>query len=124
MWACFRDAFHYISYHLADIADNARDLDLAIRWGFGWSVGPFETWQAAGWQQVATWLQEDIAAGQTLATAALPAWVTEVGDRAGVHFADGSYNAAQQTLSPRSTLSVYQRQLAPGSCLRRNRTPI
>lgn len=116
LWACFRDVFHYISYHLADIADNARDLDLAIRWGFGWSVGPFETWQAAGWQQVATWLQEDIAAGQTLATAALPAWVTE-GDRAGVHFADGSYNAAQQTLSPRSTLSVYQRQLAPARVL-------
>ena len=43
--------FHYIAYHLADVADNARDLDLAIRWGFGWSVGPFETWQAAGWQQ-------------------------------------------------------------------------
>lgn len=116
LWACFRDVFHYISYHLADIADNARDLDLAIRWGFGWSVGPFETWQAAGWQQVATWLQEDIAAGQTLATVALPAWVTE-GDRAGVHFADGSYNAAQQTLSPRSTLSVYQRQLAPARVL-------
>lgn len=116
LWACFRDVFHYISYHLADIADNARDLDLAIRWGFGWSVGPFETWQAAGWQQVATWLQEDIAAGQTLATAALPAWVTD-GDRAGVHFADGSYNAAQQTLSPRSTLSVYQRQLAPARVL-------
>lgn len=116
LWACFRDVFHYISYHLADIADNARDLDLAIRWGFGWSVGPFETWQAAGWQQVATWLQEDIAAGQTLATAALPAWVTE-DDRAGVHFADGSYNAAQQTLSPRSTLSVYQRQLAPARVL-------
>ena len=116
LWACFRDVFHYISYHLADIADNARDLDLAIRWGFGWSVGPFETWQAAGWQQVATWLQEDIAAGQTLATAALPAWVTE-GDRAGVHFTDGSYNAAQQTLSPRSTLSVYQRQLAPARVL-------
>ena len=116
LWACFRDVFHYISYHLADIADNARDLDLAIRWGFGWSVGPFETWQAAGWQQVATWLQEDIAAGQTLATAVLPAWVTE-GDRAGVHFADGSYNAAQQTLSPRSTLSVYQRQLAPARVL-------
>lgn len=116
LWACFRDVFHYISYHLADIADNARDLDLAIRWGFGWSVGPFETWQAAGWQQVATWLQEDIAAGQTLATATLPAWVTE-GDRAGVHFADGSYNAAQQTLSPRSTLSVYQRQLAPARVL-------
>ena len=37
----------------ATIADNARDVDLAIRWGFGWQLGPFETWQAAGWNEVA-----------------------------------------------------------------------
>ena len=35
------------------IADNARDVDFAMRWGFGWKQGPFELWQAAGWQQVA-----------------------------------------------------------------------
>lgn len=52
LWACFRDVFHYIAVHLSDIAHSARDVDFAIRWGFGWSVGPFETWQAAGWQQV------------------------------------------------------------------------
>lgn len=116
LWACFRDVFHYIAYHLADVADNARDLDLAIRWGFGWSVGPFETWQAAGWQQVAGWMQEDIAAGHSLSQAALPAWALEA-DRAGVHFAHGSYNAAQGTLAGRSTLDVYQRQLAPARVL-------
>lgn len=85
LWACFRDVFHYISYHLADIADNARDLDLAIRWGFGWSTGPFETWQSAGWQQVAKWLEQDIEAGQAMGKAALPAWVTD-SNRVGVHF--------------------------------------
>ena len=53
LWAIFRDAFHYIAVHLESIADNARDVDFAMRWGFGWSIGPFETWQAAGWQQVA-----------------------------------------------------------------------
>ena len=46
------------------IADTARDVDLAIRWGYGWSLGPFETWQAAGWKQVADWIAEDIVAGQ------------------------------------------------------------
>ena len=116
LWACFRDVFHYIAYHLADVADNARDLDLAIRWGFGWSVGPFETWQAAGWQQVVGWMQEDIAAGKSLNTAALPAWALEA-DRTGVHFAEGSYNAAQGTLTGRSTLDVYRRQLAPARVL-------
>ena len=33
--------------HLGAIADNARDLDLAIRWGFAWHEGPFEIWQSA-----------------------------------------------------------------------------
>src|SRR5690606_32676265 len=42
LWAVFRDLFHYSAYHLADIAETARDVDLAIRWGYGWSLGPFE----------------------------------------------------------------------------------
>src|SRR5690606_26530578 len=49
LWAMFRDLFHYSAFHLSDIAETARDVDLAIRWGYGWSLGPFETWQAAGW---------------------------------------------------------------------------
>jgi 3-hydroxyacyl-CoA dehydrogenase len=56
LWAIFRDLFHYSAYHLAEVADNARDVDLAIRWGFGWQMGPFETWQAAGWKEVAGWV--------------------------------------------------------------------
>ncbi|WP_024303152.1 3-hydroxyacyl-CoA dehydrogenase/enoyl-CoA hydratase family protein [Pseudogulbenkiania sp. MAI-1] len=116
LWACFRDVFHYIGFHLGDIANCARDVDFAIRWGFGWNVGPFETWQAAGWQQVAQWIDEDIKAGKALASAALPAWVLET-DRAGVHFANGSYDAAAARLVGRSTLDVYQRQLAPAKVL-------
>jgi 3-hydroxyacyl-CoA dehydrogenase len=50
LWAIFRDTFHYIAVHLESIADNARDVDFALRWGFGWKQGPFELWQAAGWQ--------------------------------------------------------------------------
>ena len=77
LWACFRDLFHYTAYHLADIAETARDVDFAIRWGYGWKLGPFETWQAAGWQQVAEWIDEDIAAGKAMSNAPLPAWVTD-----------------------------------------------
>ena len=121
LWACFRDVFHYIAVHLGDIASCARDVDFAIRWGFGWSVGPFETWQAAGWQQVAGWIAEDIAAGKTLSNAALPAWALQ-SDRAGVHFADGSFDAASGTLVGRSQLDVYRRQLAPAT-VRGERAP-
>ncbi|MDF0605275.1 3-hydroxyacyl-CoA dehydrogenase/enoyl-CoA hydratase family protein [Neisseriaceae bacterium TC5R-5] len=116
LWACFRDVFHYIAYHLAEVANCARDVDFAIRWGFGWSQGPFETWQAAGWQQVAAWLAEEVSAGKALTSAALPAWVLEPG-RSGVHFAEGSFNPSDGSLVGRSTLDVYQRQLAPARVL-------
>ncbi|HCE10100.1 MAG TPA: 3-hydroxyacyl-CoA dehydrogenase [Oxalobacteraceae bacterium] len=112
LWAIFRDAFHYISVHLESIADNARDVDFALRWGFGWKLGPFETWQAAGWQQIATWVKEDIDAGKALSTAPLPAWVFDgkVHENSGVHAADGAYSPAKKANEPRSELAVYQRQ--------------
>ena len=115
LWAAFRDLFHYSAYHLADIADTARDVDLAIRWGYGWSLGPFETWQAAGWKQVAQWIAEDIAAGKAMSDAPLPAWVLD--GREGVHAAEGSYSPATNTLVPRSSLPVYQRQRFPDPLL-------
>lgn len=111
LWAIFRDVFHYIAIHLDTIADNARDIDFAMRWGFGWSVGPFETWQAAGWKQIAEWVKDDIDSGKALASAPLPAWVFEapVAEK-GVHTPEGSYSAASNSYVPRSNLAVYERQ--------------
>jgi len=115
LWAIFRDLFHYSAFHLADVADNARDVDLAIRWGFGWQMGPFETWQAAGWAEVAAWVAEDIAAGKALAGVPLPGWVdgTKVAAARGVHSPDGAYSAARDLFVARSTLPVYRRQMFP-----------
>ncbi|WP_201314104.1 3-hydroxyacyl-CoA dehydrogenase/enoyl-CoA hydratase family protein [Dyella sp. EPa41] len=115
LWATFRDLFHYSAYHLADIADTARDVDFAIRWGYGWKLGPFETWQAAGWQQVAGWIAEDIAAGKAMSKAPLPTWVTD--GRHGVHGKDGSWSAAEGKNKPRSQHPVYRRQLFPDPIL-------
>lgn len=111
LWACFRDLFHYCAFHLADIANNARDLDFAIRWGYGWRQGPFETWQAAGWKQVASWIREDIAAGKAMNDAPLPEWVDAL--EHGPYEPSGAYSAAAGEYQGRSTLPVYQRQLFP-----------
>ncbi|HVS76486.1 MAG TPA: 3-hydroxyacyl-CoA dehydrogenase family protein, partial [Steroidobacteraceae bacterium] len=116
LWACFRDTFHYSAHHLAGIAHCARDVDLAMRWGFGWKLGPFEIWQAAGWPQVARWIEADIAAGKALANVPLPAWAREP-ERKGVHFPAGSYDAGSDTLVGPSTLDVYRRQLVPDTVL-------
>ena len=115
LWAVFRDLFHYSACHLADIAQTARDVDLAIRWGYGWSLGPFETWQAAGWKQVAQWIAEDITNGKAMSSAPLPDWVFD--GREGVHAAEGSYSPAQGAKLPRSSLGVYQRQRFPDPLL-------
>ncbi|PKO81892.1 MAG: 3-hydroxyacyl-CoA dehydrogenase, partial [Betaproteobacteria bacterium HGW-Betaproteobacteria-13] len=114
LWSIFRDVFHYCAVHLGAIADNARDVDLAMRWGFGWAQGPFETWQAAGWADIATMVKEDIEHGRAMSDAPLPAWVFE---REGVHAAEGSFSAEASALKPRSTLGVYQRQLYPDRVL-------
>ena len=113
LWAIFRDAFHYIAVHLETIADTAREVDFALRWGFGWSTGPFETWQAAGWKQVAEWVKADIDAGEALSKAPLPAWVFAgpVAERGGVHMSEGSWSPRQGKFVPRSDLPVYQRQI-------------
>ena len=115
LWAVFRDLLHFSAYHLADIAETARDVDLAIRWGYGWSLGPFETWQAAGWKQVAQWIDEDIKAGKAMSDAPLPDWVLD--GREGVHSAEGSYSPASGNHVPRSSLAVYDRQRFPDPLL-------
>lgn len=33
---------------MAEIADDIVNVDRAMRWGFGWELGPFETWDAIG----------------------------------------------------------------------------
>ncbi|MBX3669350.1 MAG: 3-hydroxyacyl-CoA dehydrogenase/enoyl-CoA hydratase family protein [Rhodocyclaceae bacterium] len=110
VWAIFRDIFHYVAYHLGDIAHNARDVDFAMRWGFAWDEGPFETWQRAGWRDIAAAISEDIAAGRAMASAPLPAWVAQ---QDGVHAPQGSFSAAAGRLQGRSRLPVYARQLFP-----------
>jgi 3-hydroxyacyl-CoA dehydrogenase len=115
LWAILRDSFHYAAVHLADIADSARDIDFAMRWGFGTSQGPFELWQQAGWKQVAEWVQADIDAGKALSSAPLPAWVFD--GRDGVHTPEGSWSAKQGKYVARSSLAVYGRQHFPENVL-------
>jgi 3-hydroxyacyl-CoA dehydrogenase len=115
LWAILRNSFHYAAVHLASIAETARDVDYAMRWGFGMRQGPFELWQEAGWLQVANWIKEDIAAGKTLSNAPLPDWVFKgpVADAGGVHTAEGSWSPVAAKFLPKRKLPVYERQHFP-----------
>jgi 3-hydroxyacyl-CoA dehydrogenase len=119
LWAILRNSFHYAAIHLADIADNARDVDFCMRWGFGMKQGPFELWQEAGWLEVANMVKEDIDAGKALCKAPLPDWVFKgpVADAGGVHTPAGSWNPTAGTFVPVRQLPVYERQHFPESVL-------
>ncbi len=122
LWAILRNAFHYAAVHLADIADNARDVDFCMRWGFGMQQGPFELWQEAGWLEVANMVKEDIDAGKALCKAPLPDWVFKgpVADAGGVHTPAGSWNPTTGKFVPPRALPVYARQHFPESVLGAN----
>jgi 3-hydroxyacyl-CoA dehydrogenase len=119
LWAILRNAFHYAAVHLASIADNARDVDFCMRWGFGMKQGPFELWQEAGWLNVANMVKADIDAGKALCSAPLPDWVFSgpVAEAGGVHTRAGSWNPTTGQFVPPRSLPVYARQHFPESVL-------
>lgn len=72
----FGSLFAYVSNRIPEISDELYKLDDALRAGFGWEMGPFETWDALGVQAgidlakaagrtVAPWVEEMVAAGHT-----------------------------------------------------------
>jgi 3-hydroxyacyl-CoA dehydrogenase len=69
------ETFIYAANRLGEITDDVADIDRALRWGFGWERGPFETWDALGVKATAAKME---AAGHVV-----PRWVKEEIDRAG-----------------------------------------
>ena len=68
--------FSYISHRIPEISDELYRLDDAMKAGFGWEIGAFETWDLLGIAKtveamkaqgvpVATWVNEMLAAGNT-----------------------------------------------------------
>jgi len=115
LWAIIRDQLHYAAVHLHTVAETARDIDLALRWGFGMKQGPFELWQEAGWSTVANMIKEDIDAGKALCKEPLPEWVFKglVAEAGGVHTPAGSWSASSNKFIARRNLPVYERQHFP-----------
>ncbi|KGP63474.1 3-hydroxyacyl-CoA dehydrogenase [Legionella norrlandica] len=119
--ACFRDLFHYCAYHLEDIAENVRDVDLAIRWGFGWSQGPFETWQLSELQSVTQQIEHSIQDNTALSSAKLPGWLSEI---EAFYTKDGAYSPHSNNYQARSHLPVYHKQFFHDRVLKESHHPI
>ena len=61
----------YTSRVAPDIAYSPLDVDRAMRWGFGWDLGPFETWRAIGIDDVLEACGSDLTTGWHVAPPAL-----------------------------------------------------
>ncbi|MEN0067303.1 MAG: 3-hydroxyacyl-CoA dehydrogenase NAD-binding domain-containing protein [Myxococcota bacterium] len=50
-WRVSADTLLYTTKRIPEIADDIVNIDRAMRWGFGWDLGPFEMWDAIGVQK-------------------------------------------------------------------------
>lgn len=48
LWPLFRDVFVYSARMVPEISNRIVEIDRAMRWGFGFHLGPFELWDALG----------------------------------------------------------------------------
>ncbi len=66
-WAVTADTLAYCARRIPEIADDVYNVDRAMRWGFAWDLGPFESWDALG-------VGESVARMEAEGRA-VPAWV-------------------------------------------------
>src|SRR6202023_1510495 len=48
LWGALSEMCLYAARRVPEISDNVVDIDRAMRWGFGWELGPFEVMDAIG----------------------------------------------------------------------------
>ncbi|NEU30114.1 3-hydroxyacyl-CoA dehydrogenase [bacterium LRH843] len=74
IWNMIKAVLLYSAEKAYEIAHDLSAVDQAMRWGFGWELGPFETWDAIGLEKsvqkmeaegeiVPTWVKNMLAAG-------------------------------------------------------------
>jgi 3-hydroxyacyl-CoA dehydrogenase len=59
LWNAISDTCLYAARRVPEISDNLVDVDRAMRWGFGWELGPFEMVDALGLTGFATQVQKE-----------------------------------------------------------------
>jgi 3-hydroxyacyl-CoA dehydrogenase len=50
LWSNLSATLRYTASCIPEIADDVVSVDRAMRWGFGWDLGPFEVWDAVGFR--------------------------------------------------------------------------
>ncbi|WP_067727207.1 3-hydroxyacyl-CoA dehydrogenase/enoyl-CoA hydratase family protein [Oceanobacillus damuensis] len=67
VWSVLKPVLIYSAELLGEIADDVVSIDKAMKWGFGWEIGPFETWDVIGLKESVERMQQE--------GAVVPEWV-------------------------------------------------
>jgi len=83
-WATTADTLIYAANRIPEIADDIVNIDNAIRWGFNWTLGPFEMLDAIGNDRVIAKIRSEgdelPAMLQVLADSGSPTFYRELAD--------------------------------------------
>jgi 3-hydroxyacyl-CoA dehydrogenase len=58
-WKVLSRSLAYSARRLGEIADDVVAIDDAMKWGYNWELGPFETWDALGFEVVVDRMKKD-----------------------------------------------------------------
>ncbi len=96
LWKTMERTFRYAANRIPEIADTIVEIDNAIKWGFGWEIGVFETWDAVGMEKSVERMRADgrpIPANieKMLAAGATSFYRREAGETSFYDLASGEY---------------------------------
>jgi 3-hydroxyacyl-CoA dehydrogenase len=58
-WRAIADNLIYAAKRIPEISDTIVEIDNAMKWGFNFEMGPFETWDALGVERIVKRMQQD-----------------------------------------------------------------
>ena len=76
------DLMGYAARRIGEITGSPASVDQAMRWGFGWQLGPFEIWDALGFTRVREDMKE--------AGISLPDWILNLSEESTLYDKSGS----------------------------------
>ena len=112
-WKALSRSLAYAARRIGEITDSVVAIDDAMKWGYNWDVGPFETWDALGFATTYDRMKAD--------GIALPAWVDKMKSSGAKGFYDGNnvWDAAAgkyvaRAIDPReATLTIMRKGDSP-----------
>ena len=69
-WEILSEMLLYCANRIPEISDTTENIDNAMKWGFGWEIGPFEIWDMIGFSSSVNRMKSD--------NKTIPKWIEEM----------------------------------------------